>query len=186
MAEDAEEGAYPLLLDQESTPVLRSDNGQLVWDRSNPEAGLITIDTPKTKVLLGYTAGEPVEFDGLKIEATDDERWQIIGLTAQDDKPLRKSEHMLLVASGNSENTDMGWTSEEKVSVADNWGEAPTLIEVIEARIHLKHPGQIRVWALDETGERAEPIAVQRDRDGFHVFSIGQDAPTLWYEIEAK
>ncbi len=186
LTEDAAE-AYPLVFEEEIVAsTITSDTGEFVWDRTNLEAGLITVDTPKTKVLLGYTEGDTVQLDGLAIQTIREKNWQIIGLTAQDNKPLVESGRMLLIANGITENTNMGWTDENHVSVGTDWGEAPSLVGLVSARVSMEHEQPIRVWALDEKGDRVEEIAVSKSTEGRYEFTIGLSIPTIWYEIAAQ
>ncbi len=167
---------------------IHSANGEFIWDRTQPNAGLITIDTERTKVLLGYTEDDVIEMNGLRIKTVREREWQIIGLTSQDEDPLplNVSQKILLIANGKTENTNMGWTDTNYNSVSTSWGEAPTLVEQVHARISLEHQYPIRVWALDETGKKGEEICVGTDAEDRHVFMIGEGDPTIWYAIEAQ
>jgi len=65
------------------------------------------------------------------------------------------------------------------------WGGAPTLVEGIQARVKIKASEALEVWALDNTGERAEEVPVSVDGD-YRTFNIGQEYKTIWYEIAGK
>ena len=55
----------------------------------------------------------------------------------------------------------MGWKDEAKSTVGSDWGQAPSLVEGIRAGITLPlSPEGVRVWSLDERGERAQEVAV--------------------------
>ncbi|MGB9797089.1 MAG: carbohydrate binding domain-containing protein, partial [bacterium] len=167
-----------------------SDTGELVWDISEQGRGLVTINTPRSKAVIGYAGGKTIELDGFIIEAKDtlQNGWCAITLTAmKGDMKGKGSASILITATGYAENTDMKWKNAEKSSVGRNWGRPPSLVEGIPARIVLPYPpGKVEVWALDEEGKRKEKMEVGKDEKGRAVLEIGPRWRTLWYEVEAK
>jgi hypothetical protein len=94
---------------------------------------------------------------------------------------------LLITATGYAENTKMGWKNPEKTSVGKNWGEAPSLVEGIPARITLPLPAKnVEAWALDERGQRKTKLPAQASENGNTIIAIGPQWQTLWYEVEAK
>ncbi len=74
-----------------------------------------------------------------------------------------------------------------KSSCGRNWGEPPSLVEGIPARLTLPLPAQrTKAWALDERGQRKTEIPVQADANGNAVLEIGPQWQTLWYEVTAQ
>lgn len=95
---------------------------------------------------------------------------------------------LLLTATGYVQNTGWGWEElgDSRVTVRDNWGTTPTLVEGIPCRITLPMPARIvQVWALDERGTRKTKVPVAADAQGRAVIQIGAQYRTLWYEIIA-
>ena len=89
---------------------------------------------------------------------------------------------MLLAASGNVENTGMGWNADH-TSVGTRWGTAPTICEGISTRVTLAvMPKRAKVYALDGAGARAGEVPVSV-AGGKFSFEIGPRFKTLWYEI---
>ena len=91
------------------------------------------------------------------------------------------AKHILITATGDIANTDMGWKNAEKTTVGRDWGKAPVLVEGPAAKIELPGGGKFKAWALDERGQRSEEIPVV---DG--KLEIGPQFKTLWYEVERQ
>ncbi len=95
------------------------------------------------------------------------------------------AKRILITATGDIENTGMGWKNAEKTSVGRDWGKAPVLVEGPAAKIELPGGGNFKVWALDERGQRRAEIPV-RETSGGATLEIGPQHRTLWYEVERQ
>jgi hypothetical protein len=69
--------------------------------------------------------------------------------------------HLLLTATGDVENTAMGWKNAEKSTVGRDWGKAPVLVEGPAAKIEIPGEGKLKAWVLDERGQRREEIPME-------------------------
>ena len=49
-------------------PVLRSDTGELSWDLSQPGRGVVVVNTPRSKAVIGYGGGQRFELDPFVVE----------------------------------------------------------------------------------------------------------------------
>lgn len=167
-------------------PVYASDTGQLVWTLSNPGRGVLTINTPATKAVVGFSDGGSYDLGNVVIEPGQTRQgWSTIAITARDGSSLDGSGEAwgVIVATGDHENTGQIWKNAQRNSVGRNWGRAPALIEVVPAAITLPvAPWRVAVWALDPNGNRFADIAVE-DAQGMARFRIGDAGPTIWYEI---
>lgn len=171
----------------EETDVLVSDTGELTWDRSDPGAGVVTLDAPKAKVVMGFDAGRAFDLGGVVIDpGATDQGWSTVtvvcveGTFADPDTGGRG----LIATTGNAENTGMAWTDATRTSVGTQWGGAPTLVENVPVAMVLPYAAErVRVWALDTRGDRAAELAVT-DQDGSAAFSLGGENGSLWYEFE--
>ncbi|WOO41543.1 carbohydrate binding domain-containing protein [Rubellicoccus peritrichatus] len=183
-SENAHGIAAPLA--DEHSEKVASDTDEFIWDNTDPNGGVILIDTPKTKVLLGYGEGNRYDLGDVSILPGETiGGWQTIAVTSLDDRELLNSKRMLVVATGYVENTDMGWTDDKMNSVGSDWGKAPSRIEVVPAEIVFKHSEPIRVWSLDGRGERKALVDIHKEGANHYRFTIGEKHETLWYEIEA-
>jgi hypothetical protein len=168
-----------------------SDTGELVWDLSEKGRGVVTVNAPRSKAVIGYGSGKRFELGNVVIEPgnTMQDGWSAITVTEMQPQrwPRTNARGWLITATGYTENTGMGWKSPDKNSVGRNWGKAPSLVEGIRARITLPVPARrIQAWSLDERGQRKTVIPVQADGSGNAVVTIGPGYQTLWYEVAAK
>ncbi len=170
-------------------PSYPSDSSELTWDLSNSNKGVVTIDTPQTRGMVGYVNGRDFDIGNVRIDVSDtQEDWATITLTARQGsfEKIHSAANILLVATGLTENTDMVWTDSTKSSVGRNWGKAPSLTEAIPATISLPYPAdRTTAWALDETGQRAASLAITPTATGSSI-QIGTSQKSLWYEISVE
>ncbi len=166
-----------------------SDTGQLEWDLRRPGHGVVTVDTPRSKALVGYGSGARYELGGLVIEPgqTRQDGWSALTLTAIEGDLATAPSRWLITATGYVENTDMGWKDTEHTSVGSDWGNAPTLVEGIPARFTVPFaPECVEVWALDERGQRRIAVPCRAAPGGHAVIAIGPEWKTLWYEVAVR
>lgn len=168
-------------------PQLTSDTNELVWNLSQANQGLVTINTAKTKALTGFINNRAVTLGnvGIKVAATTN-NWATVSLTAQQGSftDLTGATRLLVVTTGNAENTGMQWKSAAKNSVGTQWGASPTLVEVIPVTLDLPYASaRTRAWILDETGQRKTELVVG-DNAGKAQLILNGNTASLWYEIE--
>jgi hypothetical protein len=168
-------------------PALRSDTGELVWDNTAPAKGVVTVNTPRTKAVVGFLDKRSFDLGGVEfLPGNTRQDWATFGITLMEgesfDGPGGK--RAVIVTTGEHANTGMIWKSEAKTSVGRNWGGAPSLIEAVPATVKLPvAPGRVRAWILDGRGERVEQILVE-ESNGKAALALGSQAATLWYEVE--
>ena len=174
---------------------LTSDTGQLKWDWSQSGKGVVTISAPRTKAVIGFGGGRLFDLgDGVVIEpgSTRQNGFSVITLTVKQgvlSPQVTQTTQLLITATGYVQNTGWGWEElgDNRVTVRDNWGTAPTLVEGIPARITLPMPASVvQAYALDERGARKAKLPVGRDSSGRAVVQIGAQYQTLWYEVVAQ
>jgi hypothetical protein len=189
-------------------PVYRSDTGEVVWNVSDPDNGLILVNTSRSIAIIGFGGGRRVDFNNIIIEPANTllNGWCVITLSTLDNKRFDSSNRILLIATGYATNTGMmlhtyegnrqvlKWSAKnltniaiynEPVTCGVNWGFAPTLVEGVPVKIRMKTSMSIEVWALDNTGNRSVKIPVSKE-DGSIFFTVGPDFKTIWYEIVVK
>ncbi len=171
----------------DASAVVTADTGELRWDLRDESAGLVSINSDNTKALVGFIEGRALQLGNVRVQVQPTRRnWATLALTAQQGSfaTPEKPASILLVATGYSENSAMQWTDSEQVSVANDWGKSPSLVEVIPALIDLPFASQrTRAWVLDETGQRQSPLPVQ-DNQGRARLMLDGNTQSLWYEIE--
>lgn len=167
---------------------LGADTQQLTWDTSVAGKGYVTIDTPKTKAVVGFVKARAFAFGQgvvFKPGKTGND-WCTAGLTLFTGSGFLApaGSRGVLVVTGNTANTGWKWTDATKSSLGTNWGGAPTLVEVVPLTVTLPAAASgVSVWALDAKGARKTAVAVKALTDGRCQFAAGSSGATLWYEI---
>jgi len=158
---------------------------------------LVTIDTDRTKAVVGRLGGRTIELDGLTVRVpetatgsaggksgSDGVTFAALSFTGMDGRPLAESGRILITAVGRVENTGMGWNAEH-TSVSDQWGSAPTIAEGIAAQVTLRSArAGLSLHPLDGRGQPREGKVVQAG-SGMVAFSLDPEQRTLWYILSA-
>lgn len=157
---------------------IKSDTGELC---RNPQKRFGWIDTARTKAAYGFIGHEDcVELQGLKLKVKTP--FAVIALSSLDDEPLERSANILLTAVGRADNSNARYNDDHTERF--DMGEAPTLIEVIEAEIEMKTTQpHLRVFPIDPEGFlRAHSTALIED--GTAKFEIGGRLPSMYYLVQ--
>jgi len=103
-----------------------------------------------------------------------------------DGSTIDTSQKLLLTAASRVMNTGMSPAppQDQRELTLNSWGVSPVLLEPVKAQVTLTLPqaGLIRVYRLDETGNKTTQVPVTKAGNDF-TFSIGS-YDTLWYGIE--
>jgi hypothetical protein len=164
---------------------LASDTGELRWDLSRAGQGLVTLDTPRTKALIGFADQRAVTLGGLTLRpAATHLGWCTLGLTLTRGEVFTNDCTALIVASGWWENTGQVWTDANKVSVGNQWGVAPVLTEVVPFTLTLPvGTNYVTAWALDERGQRRAALPLTGDAST-STLTVNTNAAAIWYELD--
>lgn len=167
-------------------PIYTADTDELRWDMSTAGKGVVTINTARTKAVMGFMNGREFVLGNLGITVGETmQDWATLSLTLRDgnfEQP-QAAASLLVVATGLVENTNMRWTDSSRTSLGTNWGTAPTRIEVIPAIIDLPFASaSTRAWVLNETGQRKSEMTVE-DNAGKARLVLPASAASLWYEV---
>lgn len=175
------EAAAKLGVEGVSLERVTGDTGEVV---RYPAAGLLVVDTPRSKMVTGRLhtlldgARQPQD---LQIESPSN--FATITLSSLSDEPIRSAKRMLLCAVGNARNAD---TKIEGRFIMDMGRKGPVLAEPVLATIAMPIlPGNapLRVYRLDSlSGERRAEIAVTR-ADGLERFALDKDTQSIYIEL---
>ncbi len=174
---------------QETT--ILSDTGELRWETTPGEKrDFIQINTSRSKALLGFTDEREFTLGDISIRPGKTRLgWSTIGITLVEgesfDAPSAKA---LIIATGQTENTDMLWKDEKKNSVGHNWGKSPVLTECVPFEMTLPvSSDQVLLFSLDPRGNRLKQIPIH-DKAGKALLKVNTDSPskTFWYEVVIK
>src|SRR5262249_54926265 len=162
------------------------DTGELLWDLSRKGRGVVTVNTARSKAVIGYGGGKRFDLGGVVVEpgATRQDGWSVLTLTVTEGGLATGRARRLITAGGTAENTGMKWKSAKRDSVGRDWGKAPSLVEGVPARITLPRKAA-RAWVLDERGRRKAALPVKTS-GGKATLTLGPERRTLWYEVELK
>jgi hypothetical protein len=168
-----------------SGSVLTSDTGELKWDLATAGRGTVTINTPRTKAVLGYVTNRLWNLGELTLApASNQLGWCTLGATLTRGSSFTNDCTALIVATGWWENTGQVWKNANKDSVGNQWGGPPMLLEVVPFTLSLSAgTNRIAAWALDERGQRKVALAVTGTSTNA-VITIGAGAGSIWYELE--
>jgi hypothetical protein len=170
----------------ESRGLLTSSTGQLRWQEPGEAklGGYFTIDTPGTKAVVGFAAGQTFQLGEVTI--TPQSPFAAIYVTAQEtDKDIRTSRKLLVTALARARNTGMEF-NDAGDSLLDR-GQPPILLEPVKATITLSKPGMPRLVPLDHDGLRTQgSLPVQhgtvtidgtRDQTPYYLIEYGTGIP---------
>ncbi|MBI5083138.1 MAG: carbohydrate binding domain-containing protein [Acidobacteria bacterium] len=183
---DAAEGALEVPPAAPGGSRIESDTGELVWDRTDANRGVVTVNTARTKAVIGFRARAEFDLGSVRISpGAAMQNWSTIGITLLEGKAFDSPAGgaAVIVATGDHANTGMVFTDSSRSSVSNRWGGPPALIEVVPGTIDLPvSPDRVSVWALNARGERLGQLAVT-EAEGKARITLGSAEPTLWYEV---
>ena len=149
------------------------------WD---PVGGRLLIDTPHTKAMAGWVDDNAASFDGLTI-ALDADPFGVAAVSSLGPEPIATSKRLLVTVVGRVEPTGFLWLDDWRREAGDP-GRPPLLQEPIRAKVAWKHAGEVRAYALDNTGARVGPAMVERVEGGWRLVIDGK-APGIHWELAA-
>ncbi len=181
-----------------------SDTKEIVWDLTDSNRGIITVNTQRTKAVIGFAGGKRVELGKVVIEPKEQtlslpggkevKGFCVIVVQALDGGSLDEgtAKRILVTATGYSQNS--GWNLQLydgkdplKLTVRNQWGSLPILVEGIGAQIELPYPAnQLRAFTLDEKGKPKKGLPVRAIGANRCAFNIGVDWQTLWYGLQVQ
>jgi Fe-S cluster assembly iron-binding protein IscA len=187
--------------------VYDSDTGEIVWDISNGDRGVLLVNTSKSVVVIGFGGGKRFNFENIAIEPgkTLLDTWSIMTLSVIDGESFDNWNSLLLVTAGfstnngsiireyqtgnilvtGSVNTSQITQYNGEITCINTWGQAPTLVEGIPGVVWVRTSNDIEVWALNSKGERVQEVPVSTEGE-YKVFTIRSEYKTIWYEVTVK
>ncbi|KPJ58997.1 MAG: hypothetical protein AMJ46_12945 [Latescibacteria bacterium DG_63] len=188
-------------------PIFRSDTGEVVWNVSNQEKGVLLVNASRSIAVVGFGGRRSFDFGGVLVELGDTllDDWSVTSLTVMEGQSFTDWDRLLLIAAGYAINTGMSVSDYESgtalafgsagltevgrfnggITCGTNWGGAPTLVEGVPMTVRIRAEQDIEVWALDNKGERTREVLVSTEGD-YKTFSVGPEYRTLWYELVAQ
>lgn len=167
----------------EENPIT-SDTKELAWYTSAEKTGLITVETDRTQALIGFIKANHKVLKNLGANITNN--FATIVLASMDDKPLARSDKMLLTAGSRVANTGQKWNDTR--TRLTNQGSSPSLIEPVTGQVTLRGiegASMVSAAPLDGSGNSIGPaIQAKKTTDGW-TLPIGEPV-TTWYVISVR
>jgi hypothetical protein len=165
-----------------------SDTGELTWRLPGKDQGVLELRGLKTKAVIGHVDHQRIDL-GHGVQVTVGKtlgNWCTVSLTLlEGDSFDRNPRRALLVATGVTQNTNMGWKDNARSTVGRDWGRPPSLVEPIAATIQIPRGAAMPVlYPLDDHGQRGQGISPTAAGDAATQFQIGPAYATVWYEID--
>jgi hypothetical protein len=118
-----------------STRIITSDTGELRWNAALTAGGRVTVNSAKTKALIGFTDEQTFDFPGLSFHPGKTRLgWSTLAATLVRGESFTNDCTFLVIATGWWENTGQVWKDASKNSVGNQWGRAPVLAEPVRSR----------------------------------------------------
>lgn len=171
-----------------STTELTSATNELTWDTNDK---VVMVNTSKVKAVVGQTTTMSFTFsDGVSVTpgaSMQPGNWCAISLMAKDGANFQSAGKVLITATGYTDNHKMQWISSQgpldATSSVSIWGQAPTLMEGIDATIMLPAAyDKVTVWTLDPRGQHLAQVPVT-SASGKASFVLSRNYLTAWYEV---
>ncbi len=165
--------------------VLTSDTGELRWDLTTAGRGVVTVNTARTKAVIGHATNRVWQLGELSLTPGSNQLgWLTFGATLTRGSSFTNDCNALIIATGWWENTGQLWKDANKDSVGNQWGGPPILMEVVPFTLTLPvGTNRLSAWALDERGQRRVvlPVSGNSTQATLHVTSA---AASIWYELQ--
>jgi hypothetical protein len=165
-----------------------SDTGELSWRLPGKNQGVLELRGVRTKVVIGHIDNQCIDLGhGVQvIIGRTRANWCTFSLTLlEGDSFDRNPRRALLVATGVTENTNMGWQDATRSTVGRDWGKPPSLVEPIPATVQIPRGAAVpAIYPLDDRGQRGQGIPTTAAGQSATQFQIGPPHGTVWYEID--
>lgn len=144
------------------------------------EQRIVVLESDQAIVFAGFVGGKTIttkvgtfEFGNIP------SGFASVMLVPRDGLPLKESEDLLLTVIGRVENQNMKWNAARN-SVSDQWGNGPTVAEIIPVKVTLSGFKSKDVFALDGTGKTTRRVGESSS------FQIGKDTKSAWYQLKSN
>jgi hypothetical protein len=158
--------------------VISANTHQLKWHYGDQP--YFTVNTPGTKALVGFAPDISLPLGEVTVQTANS--FAAIFITSLDkNNGIGTAKKILITTVARARNTNMQYTPDGKELL--QVGQAPLLLEPVQATIFLKRPGKAILHLLDHVGHRTgKSMAVKKGK----VFLDGATSQTLYYELEYR
>lgn len=160
-----------------------ADTGQIKWFVKNGTAGLVVVDSPRWKAVVGHLKEVPDR--PLQVDVKVENDFAAITMCSLDDQPIARARRILVSATARVENTGQKWNADR--TTLEDWGRAPTVIEVVRGDVEIKGWSAKRIdcQPLDANGRPLGTAFQASPMDnGWRITLGGQ--PATWYLLTVE
>ncbi len=164
-----------------SGPVIRADSGQIAWYNDEQKKGLVTVDSAKTQVLVGFVKHRRISVTHLAAEVDND--FCALVLTSLDGKPIAQSSQLVLSAGAKVANSGMTWSDDRHT--LPEWGKWPPIIEPVTGAVILRGLEGAKSVTVQPLAAEGRPLGETRaaGRSGANWRIPVGNPPTVWYAV---
>jgi hypothetical protein len=159
---------------QHRSSVVQSNTGQLTW---NYASRVVTVHSEKTQGVIGFAAGGTYDLPGVTVRNVETPFISLL-LTPLDDRPLIRSEHILVTAMAQDKQYGALYNADGTQLIEA--GGPPLLLEPVQATLTFKGAPLTSVRVADVYGV---PGDRQLERSG-NTFVIDGRYATYYYEVK--
>jgi len=116
----------------------------------------------------------------VRIESMDSPFATLVVAPADPAESIEKSKRLILTVVARGGGTGMQWDA-SRHTIANHWGSAPPLVEVVRGRISIAGVEKLRAYALTPEGKRGAELPTRLE-NGRTVLELGSEK-TIWYEL---
>jgi len=158
--------------------VYESLTGELRWDLAQ---GLLTVNTPRTQGLVGFTQGRPVAMGDVTLEVNNE--FAVVVVSALEGQSIRQAKRLLVSTSARAQWSGMDF--DEEKGVITQSGKPPFLMEPVAGTVRIKHDKPLTVYRLWSSGRRLGEVPAQTTCEGT-AFEMRPENRCMHYELVSK
>jgi len=164
-----------LALDTATQPASESDRPGVFWD---VKQGLVTVNSPRTQGVVGFTGGQPVSLDDVTISIEND--FAVVVISALDGDSIRDARRLLVSTSARAQWTGMEF--DEQKGVVTKSGRPPFLMEPVTGSVTIKQDRPMTVYRLSSSGRRLGKVVIAKTAQGT-TFDMRAANGCMHYEL---
>jgi hypothetical protein len=181
--QDALNCRLSLSFDEKSSPGSSATDPRISWTSQGPKtgSGRFILRDPNASVFAGFSAGSmPIDLGPVRIESMDSPFATVVVAPADPAESIEQSKRLILSAVARGGGTGMQWDA-TRHTIANHWGSAPPLVEVVRGRISIVGAEKLTAYALTPEGKRGAELPTHVE-NGRTVIELGNEK-TIWYEL---
>jgi hypothetical protein len=152
-----------------------STTGEIRW---NLRQGLLTIDSPRTQGLVGFTRHQPVALTDVTIDMETE--FGVVVISVLEAGPIKNAGRLLVSTSARAQWSDMEF--DEERGIITKSGRPPFLMEPLTGTVTIRHDKPMKVHRLSSSGRRLGSIPVRETSEGM-AFEMRPSNKCMHYEL---